>query len=315
MSTIIRNTIPSTLDARLRQNFLAQNDSVDFIGPKIAKEKKTDRAYELYNYRVGTAQATVVGENQLYPEQEMAEGYGRTLQPLKYGFVISASREMVKDNLFEPIAGDVGKAARRSMDQTREQNAVNLLNNGFDSALETTPDGAALFSLTHLLKGGGTQANLTTAAALDVDQYWSGVNLAKTTVGESTLFNTWSPDYIVVPQALERRAYEILRSDKVPFVMSNTANIAMQLYKTEVLTSPFLSSSTAWFLLAKPSSLLYPALLNLSREALELVATFNISGNTEVGDGTDRDAMAWKVRERYIYGLTHWFGTFGNAGA
>lgn len=313
MSTVIRNTIPSTLDARLRQNFLAMNDSVDFIGDKIAKERKTERAYEMFNYRVGVDQAATVGENAVYPEKELKEGYGKTLQPTKKGFVISVSREMVKDNLFEPIAGDVGKAARRSMDQTREQSVVNLLNNGF--ATETSPDAAYLFSASHLLKGGGTQANLTTAAALDVDQYWSAVNLAKTTVGESTLFNTWTPDYIVVPQALERRAYEILRSDKVPFVFTNTANVAMQLYKTEVLTSPFLSSSTAWFLLAKPSSLLYPALVYVNREALELVAMFNITGNTEVGDGTERDALAWKVRERYVHGITHWFGTFGNAGA
>lgn len=313
MSTIIRNTIPSTLDARLRQNFLAQDDSVQFIGSKITKERKTDRAYELFNYRVGVDEAQVVGENQLYPDKELKEGYGVTLQPVKYGFVISASREMIDDNLFEPIAGDVGKAARRSMDQTRERNAVNLLNNGFATA--TTPDAAYLFSASHLLKGGGTQANLTTAAALDVDQYWSAINLCKTMLGESTLFNTWEPKYIVVPQALERRAYEILRSDKVPFVFANTANVAMQLYKTEVLTSPFLTSTTAWFLLADPAKLLYPALVHLNRKPLELVATFNVSGNTEVGDGTDRDAMQWKVRERYVDGLTHWFGTFGNAGA
>lgn len=313
MSTLLRTNIPSTLDARLRQNFLAQNDTVDSIGDKIAKERKTDRAYELFNYRVGTAQAGQVGEGQIYPDQELKEGFGVTLSPVKIGFSLSVSREMINDNLFEPIAGDVGKAARRSMDQTREQSAVNLLNNGF--ATGTTPDGAYLFSATHTLKGGGTQANLTTAAALDVDQYWSAINLIRTTKGESTLFNQWSPDYIVVPQALERRAYEILRSDKVPFVMSNTANIAMSLYKTEVLTSPFLSSSTAWFLMAKPSTLLYPALVYVNREPLALVATFNVSGNTEVGDGTDRDTVGWKVRERYIHGLTHWFGTFGNAGA
>jgi len=313
MSTIIRNTIPSTLDARLRQNFLAQDDSVQFIGSKITKERKTERAYELFNYRVGVDEAAVVGENALYPEKDLKEGYGVTLQPVKYGFTISASREMIDDNLFEPIAGDVGKAARRAMDQTRERNQVNLLNNGFASG--TTPDAAYLFSLTHLLKGGGTQANLTTAAALDVDTYWAAINLCKTMQGESTLFNTWEPKYIVVPQALERRAYEILRSDKVPFQFINTANVAMQLYKTEVLTSPFLSSSTAWFLLADPAKLLYPSLVHLNRKNLELVATFNVSGNTEVGDGTDRDSMAWKVRERYTDGLTHWFGTFGNAGA
>jgi phage major head subunit gpT-like protein len=301
------------LDARLRQNFLAQSDTVDSIGDKIAKERKTDRAYEIYNYKVGTAQAGVVGEGAIYPDQELKEGFGVTLAPVKVGFAINVSREAIQDNLFEPIAGDVGKAARRSMDQTREQSAVNLLNNGF--ATGTTPDGQYLFSASHVLKGGGTQANLTTASALDVDQYWAAVNLIRTTKGESTLFNQWSPDYIVVPQALERKAYEILRSDKVPFVMSNTANVAMQLYKTEVLTSPFLSSSTAWFLMAKPSTLLYPALAYVNREPLALISTFNVSGNTEVGDGTDRDTVGWKVRERYVHGLTHWFGTFGNAGA
>lgn len=315
MSTVIRNANLAALDNRLRSMVLNQRSNMPKVVDSLLRVQNTDRAYEIFTPWVGVDAAGIVGEAQIFPTKEIKQGDGKTINVDKRGFVINVSREMIEDNQFTPIVDIVGKAMRNSMDQTEELAGVNLFNNGFDSNLQTTPDGVALFG-THLLKQGGTQSNTATAAALDVDSLWAAINQMKKTQDDSTLLSSiYAPKTLFVPQDLERRALELVQSQWVPYKTENQDNVVKNAYPLTVLTSPLLTSTTAWFLVANPSDVVYYGLVKLMREKLSINALFNVTGNTEVGNSVDKDVYSWRVRARYGLGAVHWLGLNGNAGA
>lgn len=285
------------------------------IASSFTKTTESDGAYEVHNQFVGFGEASIVNEDQIYPEKNIKQGDQKIITNEKRGFRISVSVEAIEDNRFAPIAGEVGKASRLAMDQTRERDAINLLNNGFGTSDKTTPDGVALFSASHVLVAGGTQTNTATAAALDPDSLWAGINVLKDSKDDSGLNLHYTPECIVVPTALFRRANELTRSGNMPLSMNREDNVVKQLYPLEVKDSPLLTSSTAWFLFAKPSKVIYYGIIRQQRKALAIKPLFRMDSDEEIGLALERDAVQWKVSERYAHDLIHWHGTFGNSGA
>lgn len=314
MSTVITPTMLSAIDARLKRMAFEAPESIKKISDKIFRTVKTDRAYEIVNRVVGVEEAGLVGENAAYPEKEIKQDIAKTINIKKFGFRINVSRELIMDNLFQPIQDDVSRAMGNSMTQTKERRSLNVLNNGFTT--QQAQDGVSLFNTAHPLIQGGTQSNAASvASALDLDSLWSGRNTMKTTVSNSTLYDQiYDAKYIVVPQQLERRANELVRSEWVPQSTENTANVIGSLTNLTVLTSPLLTSTTAWFLIADPSVVPEFGLRNFERESLSINALFNVQGS-EVGVAIDKDVYTWRCRERYEVDAVTWYGLYGNSGA
>lgn len=315
MATVITSTMLSAVDARLRNFFLETNATIPVIHKDIFKIISSDRAYEIVNRAVGVGEASEVAENGIYPQKEIKQDNSKTVNMKKFGFVINVTRELILDNLFTPIQDDVAKAMRNSMIQTAERRGMNILNNGFTT--QTAEDGLSLFNTAHLLVQGGTQSNRSAVdSALDLDSLWEGRNTMRTTKGNSGLFDSiYDASYIVVPQALERRANELIKSEWIPQSTENTENVIGSLMNLQVKSSPLLTSTTAWFLTASPGSVLEFALRKWEREPLSINNLFNITGSTELGLSVDRDVYSWRTRERYEFDTPTWFGVFGNAGA
>jgi phage major head subunit gpT-like protein len=305
----------SVLDARFRNVFFETNSTIPTIHNDIFKTIKSERAYELFNRAVGVDEATEVNESGVYAQKEIKQDISKTVNIKKFGFVINVSRELIMDNLFTPIQDDVSKAMKNSMIQTKERRAMNILNNGFTS--QNAQDSLSLFNTAHTLIQGGTQSNrASVASSLDLDSFWSARNTMQTTQGQSTLYDAIYPGrHLVVPQALERRAHEILKSEWIPQSTENTANIIGALTTFDVKVSPLLTSTTAWFVFADPNMVLEYALRYVDREPLSINALFNVQGDQEVGLAIDRDVYSWRCRERYEFDSVTWYGTYGNAGA
>ena len=315
MSTVITNGMLSLIDARLRKCAFETRANIPMIYDKVFRTLTTERRYEIVNRVYGVPQASIVNEGAIYPQQEIKQDSSKTIEMKKFGFRIDVTRELIVDNLFEPIQDDVAKAMKNSMDQTKENRAMNVLNNSFTTQL--AQDGLSLINTAHTLGQGGTQTNRSaTDASLDIDALWEGRNTMKTTKGNSTLFDAvYDAKWIVVPQQLERRANELIRSEWLPQVTENTANVISTLSNMMVATSPLLTSTTGWWLVADSSSVLEFALRFWQREPLQIVAQFEIdTGNSEVGVSTDADIYSWKCRERYETDSPTWFGIYGSAG-
>lgn len=315
--SVLRVNNLDVLDARFRNIALSSKSNIPLISDKIVVTKTTDRSYEKFNYWAGINETLLVSEDSVFPSKDIKQGDGQTINVQKYGVVINVTKEMVDDNEFTPIMDVVAKSMTNCMVQTRERIAVNLLNNGFDSTQETTPDGVALFSASHVLKQtGALQSNTATAAALDLDSLWAGINTMKTTLDDSGLYaSIYLPKFLVVPQALERRANELIKSEWIPQTTENTANIIGSIVNLSVLTSPLLTSTTAWFLVANPAEVNYYGLIHLQRESLSIRPLFDVKGSADLGNSVDRDLYSWRAKERYNYGLVHWNGLYGNQGA
>jgi len=319
MSTVITNNMLSLIDARLKTCVLETNATIPLIGSKIVKEKKTTSKYEIMNRIVGVGEAEEVAEGAVYPKKAIKQDTSKTVNMKKFGFVIDVSRELIVDNLFGPIQDDVAKAMKNAMLQTKERRILNMLNNGFTATTgQLAQDGLSLFNTAHVLVQGGTQSNRASVnAALDLDSLWIGRNTMQTTKGNSGLYDAIYPaKYLVVPQELERRAHELVKSEWIPQSTENTANVIGSIAaKLEVLTSPLLSSTTAWFLIADPSAVLEFSLRFFNREEMSIHSLFNIQGNTELGNAIDKDTYSWRVRERYECDTPTWYGVYGNVGA
>lgn len=316
MSTVITSTMLSAIDARLRKMAFETKATIPSIYEDLYKIVPTDRSYEVFNRVVGVGEATEVPEASIFPQKQIKQDVQKIVNVKKFGFSILVSRELIMDNEFDPIQGDVAKAMKNSMAQTKERRALNIFNNGFTS--QTAEDGLSLFNTAHTLIQGGTQSNRASVdSALDLDSLWTGRNTMQTMKGNSGLYdNIYDASVIAVPQGLERRANEILKSEWIPQSMENTANVIGSLAgMIKVRKSPLLTSTTAWFLAANPSDVPEYGPRFLQREPLSITAQFSIGNDSEVGQAQDRDVYAWKCRERYEVDSVTWFGVYGNAGA
>lgn len=319
---VITNANLSAINANVKTMVLESKGNIPLISDNIVKtEQLTEGRYRTYDRWVGVGEAGIVGEGANYPEKQIMSGQNKTVSVKKFGFKIGVTRELIMDNLFAPIQDSVARSAKNSMVQTKEHRVINMLNNGFSGGTQKTPDGLTLFNSAHVLLQGGTQTNVSAAStALDLDGLWEGINTMQTTISGSGLYDAlYSPRYIVTPQGLQRRANELIKSEWIPQVTENTANVGPTvggLYPMEALATPLLSSATAWFLFANPSEVTEYGLILLQREALQIVELFDLKSGSETGSVVDRDIYSWKIRERYECDTPKtWYGTFANPGA
>lgn len=154
------------------------------------------------------------------------------MQLEKFGKVFGITWEMMINDDVGAMVGiplKMGQAARRSV----ETEAYTLLN---DNVL--VQDGTALFTVAHangasdVLAGPALQAGI---AAIKKQKTASGENAGLV------------PAYLVVPPDLEFTARDLVKQTTT----GGEANILSGI--VEVIVSPFLTSATAWFLVANPT--------------------------------------------------------------
>lgn len=244
-----------------------------------------------------------VAEGADYNFDSPKQGANKTITPVKFGLGFSISEEAVEDGRFDHIADATKKLAKSGI-ESQEVNAMNIFNNGFGT--ETTADGVALFSASHTLPRGGTVRNLlSTAADLSVTSLEQMLQDFETQfVGDTGIIYKLMPKVLLCHPSNKRLAKELIGSDLKPESADNNMNS----FKEEglrVVSSPHLTDTDAWFLLAAPEN---HGLYVVSRKPIETKA----SG----GDvGFMNDAMFYKARYREKVAAVHPYGVFGTAGA
>jgi hypothetical protein len=184
------------------------------------------------------------------------EGYLTTFTHKTLGMYAQISMEAVQDEQYGTIT-KLPKAMARSADATYSYYMSRI----FGLATSTSEDfisggdGVALLSTSHPLSvAGGTSSNTpSTAVDLTETSLWAGVDAFYEMLDDAGKPIANSPRYLLVPHQNQRKANELIYSEKTPESANNAINALRRVTDIEVVVWPYwlgAIDSDCWFLLA-----------------------------------------------------------------
>lgn len=287
----------------LEEMFRHELQQHPMIREQIARVVSTEK--DIYqSSEMGDLQNLIeIAEGTDYTFVAPRQGASKTATIKKYGLGFTISEEMVADGKFDFVAAAVKMLAESAL-ETQEISVINLLNNGFSSV--TTRDGLSLFNAAHTNPSGLTYRN-TPSAQVDL----SGASLEAALIDFETQFVRDSgkivnmrPSMLVVPPSLKRYAMELVGSELKADGSDNNIN-SLKSDGLRVVSSPRLTDSDAWFLLAPPE-----------KNGLRIIKRTGIETKAAGPDqGFDNDAIKYKCRYREIVDAFDAVGAWGTSGA
>ena len=214
----------------------------------------SDRAYEEINSLVGTEAASIKSEGSGLASTDLMNGFRQRLTSIGYGLVLHMTKEFMDDDQYAPkLAMRVGKCFADSMKHTEEVLAHSVLNDGFSTVsgaaanMYQNPDAVALFSASHVLKGGGTFSN-TLATASDLSQLAieTLVIQMRNFVNDRGQRINVEPRKMLVSPSDEFNAKRILTSVLESGSPNNDVNPLNGML--QLVVDPYLTDTDAWFI-------------------------------------------------------------------
>lgn len=197
-----------------------------------------------------------MNEGAVHALDRMDTPFSMEVTPQQYGLAGLFTALAMATDLYDKLQEFAAALARSKMD-TEEAVAANLLNLGFvapGSGGTQTLDNAALFSASHVAADGvPVQSNLLTGATLSQTNLEVAVTAARQRFNHRGLPRQYMGGLTLhVPPALLLLAQRLTGSTLIPGSANNDKNV---LQGMTVVSNPFLTSSTSWFLTAdSPSS-------------------------------------------------------------
>lgn len=243
-----------------------------------------------------------IPEGNDYNFQKPNQGANKTLKVTKYGLAASISDEAVRDAKFDTIAALIQMMAE-SADESREIDAANVFNNAFATTNQTTANGAALVAATHALPSGSSFRNrLSTDSDLSQSSLDAALSDFDTEFkGDTGIIKRMMPRVLLVHPDSKRYAMELVGSDLKPDTTDNNMN-AIKQDGIRVISSPHLTDTDAWFLLAEKE-----------KTSLTIVEDYGVQ--TKGWRDEDRDSIKYKSRYREKVGVFNGYGIIGTPGA
>ena len=269
---------------------------------EIYTEYSSERSFEEDQKVTGFQSAPVKQEGASTLFDTAQEGYTTRyiMETISMGF--SLTQEAFEDNLYDSLSVRYTKELARSMANTKQIKAANVLNNGFTTFL--TGDGVSLYNTAHPQVAGPTISNRPTVA-VDLNETSleaATIQIAKWTDDRGKLINA-RVRKMVVPVDQQYVAIRVLETQLQPGTANNDVNaIRTSAAVPEGFTvNHFLTDTDAWFLVTDvPDGFKY----------------FNRVPISDDSDGDfDTGNMRFKMRERYAFGISDYLATWGSPGA
>lgn len=194
-------------------------------------------------------------EGQAVDFQIPKQGNNKTQYFTEYESGFQITRVMWEDDLqgiMRKMPAELSKAAA----WTREGEFWGLLNSGFVTTYNTALDGFALFYDSHTNIDGADESYTTfdnngTSGSLSLSTLQSGLDYFKKLKDDKGRPVNERAKWLIIPPDLEWKAQELLLSPYKPGTGDNDINtVAASRTGLQYLVVPYLSSTTAWFLLA-----------------------------------------------------------------
>ena len=300
---ISRSQLLKELEPGLNALFGLEYDRYDDEQAEIFDEESSDRAFEEEVMLSGFGQAPVKGEGAAVTYDTANEAFTAryTMETIALAFAIT--EEAVEDNLYDRLSTRYTRALARSMANTKQVKAANVLNNAFNSSFPIG-DGVELCSLLHPTIGGGNLANeLVTAADLNETSMEQSLIDISGFIDERGLKIALRGMKLIIPPQLQFVAERLLASNLRPGTADNDINAtkSMGMLPDGYVVNHFLNDADAFFIKTDCP--------NGFKHFVRTPIKTTMEGDFETGN------VRYKARERYTFGVSDPRCVFGSPGA
>ena len=270
----------------------------------IYETESSDRSFEEEVKLSGFNAAPVKDEGSAISYDNAQESFTARYnhETIAMGFAIT--EEAMEDNLYDSLSARYTKALARAMAYTKQVKAVNPFNNGFSGGSFDSGDGVDLFSTSHPLVSGGTNANTPSTQA---DMNETSLEAAVITIAgwtdERGLLIAGKPSKLIIPPNLMFVAQRVLKSELRVSTSDNDINAikSMGTIPNGFAVNHYLTDTDAWFIITDIPN----GFKHFVRTAMET----SMDGDFDTGN------VRYKSRERYSFGVSDPLGAYGSSGA
>jgi len=270
---------------------------------EIFDKENSDRAFEEEVMLSGFGEAAVKPEGSGVQYDDANESFTARYTHETIALAFSITEEAVEDNLYDSIAKRYTKALARSMAQTKQIKAANILNNGFSSG--TGGDSQYLLDTDHptIAAPSGLANEPSTAADLNETSLEAGLINIGNFKDERGFKIAARGMKLIIPADLQFTAERLTKTNQRVGTADNDINAtkSMGMIPQGYTVNNFLTDTDAWFIKTDVPN----GLKMFERAAIKTA----MEGDFDTGN------MRYKARERYSFGWSDWRGIYGSPGA
>jgi hypothetical protein len=300
---ISRQQLAKELEPGLNALFGLEYKNYENQHAEIFDVENSDRAFEEEVMLSGFANAAVKAEGAAVTFDNANESFTSRYTHETVALAFAITEEAVEDNLYDSIAKRYTKALARSMANTKQIKAANVLNNGFNSSFPGG-DSKELFATDHpTVSAGDLKNELSTSADLSETSLEQAMIDIAAFKDERGLKIAARGLKLIIPSELQFTAERILKSPARVGTSDNDLNALSSkgMLPQGYVVNNFLTDTDAFFIKTDVPN----GMKMFNRAAIKTA----MEGDFDTGN------MRYKARERYSFGFSDWRGMFGSPGA
>ena len=290
------------LEPGLNALFGLEYDRYENQHTEIFDSENSDRAFEEEVMLGGFGNAEVKPEGSGVTYEAAQETFTARYTHETIALAFSLTEEAVEDNLYDKISTRYTKALARSMANTKQIKAANVLNRAFNSSF-LGGDDKELCATDHPTLSGDQKNELSTSADLNetsLEQMLIDIAGMKDERGMKIALQGVK---MIIPVNLQFTAERLMKSAGRVGTADNDLNAIrnMGMVPQGYVVNNFLTDTDAFFLKTDAPNGLKMFTRSPIRTAME--------GDFDTGN------VRYKARERYSFGFSDWRGIIGSPGA
>ena len=297
---ISRSQLVKELEPGLNALFGLEYKRYENQHAEIYTTETSDRAFEEEVMLAGFASAPTKQEGAGVVFDQANETFTARYNHETIALAFAITEEAIEDNLYDRLAARYTRALARSMANTKQVKAANVLNNAQNTAF-TGGDGKTLINSAHPLATGGTFSNvLSTAADLNETSLEQSLIDIQAFVDERGLKIASQGVKMIIPKELQFTAERLMKSPQRTATADNDINAiaSMGMVPQGYRVNNFLTATDSFFLLTDVPNGLKMFVRSPIKTAME--------GDFDTGN------VRFKARERYSFGFSDPRCIFGN---
>ena len=269
---------------------------------EIFDTENSDRAFEEEVMLSGFGNASVKPEGSGVTFDNAQETFTARYTHETIALAFSITEEAIEDNLYDRLASRYTKALARSMANTKQVKAANVLNNAFNPSF-AGGDGKELCATNHPTIAGTFSNELATAADLNETSLEQALIDIAAFTDERGLKIAARGMKMIIPSELQFTAERLMKSSQRVGTADNDINavVSMGMIPQGYTVNHYLTDSDAFFIKTDVPNGLKMFVRSPIKTSME--------GDFDTGN------VRYKARERYSFGFSDPRGIFGSPGA